>query len=321
MAKRETATRATLSQDWRDRQKLVDWMHAPLMPEYVNRLATGRDLHAGGHWALYARDVHLRPLAERRASSGMPGAADGLSMLSLACGSGHVDEFLINVLDWPISRFVGLEHDEELLAAARDRFAELSRCRSDFHFFDFNHLEEDFGPFDVVFTCHSIHHCTDLEGLLPFMNRSLSPGGVLLGIDFFGPTRFQIEPEAARVLDEVFAVLPPHLRRNLAAEGIVQETLHRPTIADVRDADPSESVRSSDLRTLLFSNFPVLDSRPMGGTLLRWLLQNRAGNFDPDNSSDMCIIQLLQILEKKLIENREIRSDDLFFVLGKSDRL
>ena len=59
----------------------------------------------------------------------------------------------------------------------------------------------------------------------------------------------------------------------------------------------------------------------MGGTLLRWLLQNRAGNFDPDDSSDLCIVQLLQIIERKLIENREIRSDDLFFVLGKSDRV
>lgn len=243
-------------------------------------------------------------------------------MLSLACGSGHIEEFLISSFDWPISRFVGLEHDAELLAAARDRFAGVSRCSSDFHFFDFNRLNQDFGRFDVVFTCHSIHHCTDLEAMLPFINRCLKPGGVVLGIDYFGPSRFQIEPEAVRVLDELFAVLPPHLRRNLASEeGVIDEVFHRPTIAEVRDADPSESVRSSDLRTMLFSNFPVLDMKPMGGTLLRWLLQNRAGNFDPEDSSDLCIVQLLQIIERKLIENREIRSDDLFFVLGRSDRV
>ncbi len=315
----KTATRTTLSEDWRERQKQVDWMHAPLMPEYVNQLVAGRDPHAGGHWALYARDTHLLPLAER--VTGESGSADGLSMLSLACGSGHIEEFLIASFDWPISRFVGLEHDTQLLAAARDRFSRVSRCRSDFQFFDFNRLDRSFGRFDVVFTCHSIHHCTDLEGLLTFINLSLRPGGIVLGIDFFGPTRFQIEPEAAKVLDELFAVLPPHLRRNLASEGVIEDALHRPTIAEVRDADASESVRSSDLRTLLFSSFPILDMKPMGGTLLRWLLQNRAGNFDPQDSSDLCIIQLLQIIERKLIENREIRSDDLFFVLGKSDRV
>ncbi len=317
----KTATRTTLSEDWRQRQKQIDWMHAPLMPEYVNQLVAGKDLHAGGHWAIYARDSHLLPLAERVATADS-GSAEGLSMLSLACGSGHIDEFLISSFDWPISRFVGLEHDAQLLAAAREKFARVSRCRSEFHFFDFNRLKQSFGKFDVVFACHSIHHCTDLEGLLAFINRSLKPGGIVLGIDFFGPTRFQIEPEALRVLDELFAVLPPHLRRNLASDdGVIEETLHRPTIAEVRDADPSESVRSSDLRTLLFSSFPILDMKPMGGTLLRWLLQDRAGNFDPQNSSDLCIIQLLQIIEKKLIENREIRSDDLFFVLGKSDRV
>ncbi len=326
MGERKTATRTTLSEKWRRRQKRVDWMHAPLMSEYVNRLVAGKELHAGGHWAIYARDYHLLPLAEWRASESEPEPEEGLSMLSLACGSGHIEEFLLTTFDWPISRLVGLERDAELLAAARARFARARararRCRSEFHYFDFNQLNQDFGTFDVVFTCHSIHHCTDLEGLLPFINRCLRPGGILLGIDFFGPTRFQIEPEVGYVLDEIFAVLPPHLRRNLASEdGVIEEAMHRPTIDEVRSADASESIRSSDLRALLFSNFPIIDLKPMGGTLLRWLLQNRAGNFDPEDSSDLCIIQLLQIIERKLIENREIRSDDFFFVLGKSERV
>ncbi len=313
MADQKTATRITLTDEWKERQKMVDWMHAPLMPEYVNELVSGTNLHAGGHWALYARDRHLLPLAERT-------SAEGLSMLSLACGAGQIEEFLISGFGWPVTRFVGLEYDSQLLAAARKRFAGLESCESELHFFDFNRLRDDFGPFDVVFTCHSIHHCTDIEGLLRFINRSLAPGGIVLGIDFFGPSRFQIEPEAARMIDELFAVLPPHLRRNLA-RGEIEDMFHRATIDEVCAADPSESPRSSDLRTLLFANFPVLDQKPMGGTLLRWLLQNRAGNFDPGNASDLCIVQLLQILERKLIELREIKSDDLFFVLGKSDRV
>jgi len=52
-----------------------------------------------------------------------------------------------------------------------------------------------------------------------------------------------------------------------------------PTISEVRSADISEAVRSSDLRTLLFSNFPGIEIKPMGGTILRWLFQHRAGNF------------------------------------------
>ncbi len=313
MADQKTATRVTLTSEWKERQKNVDWMHAPLMAEYVNELVSGTDLHAGGHWALYARDRHLFPLVERA-------AGDGLSMLSLACGAGQIEEFLISSFGWPVTRFVGLEYDSRLLDEARKRFSSIDSCHSEFHFFDFNRLRDDFGAFDVVFTCHSIHHCTDIESLLGFINRSLAPDGIMLGIDFFGPTRFQIEPEVARILEELFAALPPHLRRNLES-GEIEETFYRAKIDEVVAADPSESPRSSDLRTLLFANFPVLDTKPMGGTLLRWLLQHRAGNFDPDNASDVCVIKLLQLIERKLIELREIRSDDLFFVLGRSDRV
>ncbi|MEM8930528.1 MAG: class I SAM-dependent methyltransferase [Acidobacteriota bacterium] len=308
----KTATRTTLGRDWQERQKLIDWMHAPGMPDYVNRLVSGRSLADGGHWALYARDRHLAPMRERRGR--------GLSVLSLACGSGHVEAFLIDQLEWPVGRLVGLEYDAALRGAAVDHFAPLD-CESEVAFFDFNDLGTlDVGTFDVIFTCHSIHHCTDLEGMLAFINRSLEPDGIFMGIDYFGPSRFQIEPEAVEVLHRLFAMLPPHLRRNLQT-GDIEEVFARPTIQQVREADPSESPRSSDLRSLLFSNFPTIEVQAMGGTLLRWLLQYRAGNFDPENPSDLAIVQMLQFIEQTLIEDRTIRSDDLFFVLGRSDRV
>ena len=306
----KTATRTTLGRDWQERQKLIDWMHAPGMPDYVNALVTNRPLAEGGHWALHARDRFLTPLRERRGRD--------LSMLSLACGSGHVEAFLIEHLGWPIERLVGLEYDAALRAAAVEKFAPLD-CESQVEFFDFENLGDlDVGAFDVVFTCHSIHHCHDLESLLSWINRCLASDGIVLGIDYFGPSRFQIEPVA--LLERLFRMLPPHLRRNLQS-GEIEEAFARPTIEQVRTADPSESPRSSDLRTLLFSTFPILEVKPMGGTLLRWLLQYRAGNFDPENPSDTGILQLLQFIEQTLIEDRTIRSDDLFFALGRSDRV
>ena len=313
MSSQKTATRTTLSASWQERQKQVDWMHAPLMPEYVNGLVTGADLHQGGHWGLYARDRHLAPLAERRGR--------GLRVMSLACGSGHVEEFLIGSFEWPVGHLLGLEYDVELRRSAEQRFASMEKCTSEFRFFDFNALQKlDVGQFDVIFTCHSIHHCHDLESMLEFINRSLADDGIMLGIDYFGPSRFQIEPEALSVIETLFACLPPHLRRNLES-GEIEDIFHRATIDDVRRADPSESPRSSDLRTLLFSTFPIREMRPMGGTILRWLLQYRAGNFDPENPSDLAILDLLRFIERTLIERQLLRSDDLFFVLGKSIRV
>ena len=317
---RKTSTRATLSTDWQEMQKRTDWMAAPGMADYVNGMVSAKPLAEGGHWAIYAREQHVsRLLADRQISTSSING--GLSMMSLACGSGHIEYSLLNQFEWPISYFLGLEYDDQLRSHAEQSFKNLSQCQSEFRFFDFNAQNKPVQQFDIVFCCHSIHHATDLEGLFPFINASLKPEGLFIGIDYFGPTRFQIEYDVLPIIEELFAILPGNLRRNLHDPAQpIEDRFSPPTIQEVRAFDPSESIRSSDLRTLLFSNFKVVDIKPMGGTLLRWLLQNRAGNFDPEIEEHVAIARLLQFIERELIALRKIKSDDLFFVLKKSER-
>ncbi len=310
----KTATRYTLAKDWQAMRDKTDWMSVPSMPDYVNGLVSGRPLSDQGHWAVYARDKYVLPMCSKRNGR--------LEMVSLACGSGHIEEALVKEFDWPITRFLGLEYDDLLRASAADRFARIPGCQSRFEFFNFNAPDFPNEQFDILFACHSIHHAINIEGLLVMMNRMLKLDGLIIGLDYFGPTRFQIEYEVLPIIQELFSYLPPRLRRNLSTPDTrVEDHLTFDTIAAVRENDPSESVRSSDLRTLLFSSFPIIEIKPMGGTLLRWLFYNRAGNFNPNNPEDVTIIRLLQLIERELILLRRIQSDDLFFVLGKSDRL
>jgi SAM-dependent methyltransferase len=309
----ETATRASLTEQWQASQSQIDWMHAPLMPNYVNGLVSGKALEDGGHWATYARSKHLIPLLRDRGTA-------GLSMVSLACGSGHIEQSLVSDFQWPLSRLTGLEYDAELRRSAVARFAG-SKVDADFSFFDFNADNKADRQYDIVFCCHSIHHATDVERVLQFANALLAEDGLFIGLDYFGPTRFQIEHEVQPLIKELYTLLPDELKRDLRFEDRrIHSTFPIATINEVATADISESVRSSDLRTLLFSNFPVVDIRPMGGTILRWLLQNRAGNFKAADANHVSIVRLLQFIERVLIENRAVRSDDLFFVLRKSDR-
>lgn len=290
-------------------------MHAPEVANYVNRLVSGMDLNEGGHWANYAAAKFIRPMVGRSGS-----CKPGLSMISIGCGSGHIEESLIRQFGWPVSRFVGLDYDAELRRVAKARFSGMD-VNSDFKFLDFNNPTYADEQFDIVFTCHAIHHATDLERLLPFINGLLKTDGLIVGIDFFGPTRFQVEYEIKQIIRELDCILPPELKRDLREDIPVARDVCFATIAEVKSADISESVRSSDLRTLLFSQFPVLEIKPMGGTLLRWLLQYRAGNFDHTNHTHCAIAGLLTYIEQTMIESRRIRSDDLFFVLGKADRV
>lgn len=317
--RQKTATRATLSREWRDLQTKIDWMHAPHMASYVNSLVSGKDLNAGGHWALYARDQHVIPLAEAHPSK-FPNR--GLSMLSLGCGNGHIEESLISQFEWPISHLVGLEYDALLREDAAARFETIDGCNAEFYFFDFNNCPEVSKQYDIIFTCHAIHHATELESFLKFINANLKENGLFIGIEFLGPARFQIEYDVFPIIDELFSILPSHLRRDLRTpEMPVTKEFKRVTIDEIIAADPSESVRSSDLRTLLLANFKIHDVKPMGGTLLRWLLQYRAGNFNHENPDHVAIARLLQVIEREMILSRKIQSDDLFFCLGKSHSL
>lgn len=309
----QTATRATLTDEWKAAAAKIDWMHAPHMAEYVNEMVSGKPLGSGGHWSIYALEQHIKPLSRRLGRK--------LSVVSLACGSGHIEHALLTDFAWPVRRLVGLEYDQVLRSAAEDLFKAVA-CESEFRFFDFNKPVDIDERFDIVFACHSIHHAQDLEQLMRTANSLLSDEGLFIGIDFFGPTQFQIEYDVAPLIEELFSLLPPELRRDLRSDSRpVIERFTYDTISTVRHADASESVRSSDLRTLLFSTFPVVEVKSMGGTLLRWLLQFRAGNFRATDPNHVCIVRLLQVLERELIACRRIKSDDLFFVLKKSSRL
>jgi SAM-dependent methyltransferase len=322
--KQITATRTTLSKEWQENQHKIDWMHAPNMACYVNSLVSGKRLDENGHWAIYARDKHVQLIQDRRiAEMGKnQGNAPQLNMMSLGCGSGHIEESLIKDFLWPIKSLTGLEYDSALRESASSRFSAIETCDADFEFFDFNNCSTVNEKYDVIFVCHAIHHANDLENLLKFVNESLKDDGVFIGIDFFGPTRFQIEYDVFPIIQELFDILPDHLRRDLRTpDRPVRNNFRRPTVQEVVTADQSESVRSSDLRTLLLSNFPVHDIKPMGGTLLRWLFQYIAGNFDSANPDHVAIAKLLQYIEREMISSRRIRSDDLFFCLGKSDCL
>ena len=311
----ETASRYTLTEEYQSLQKSLDWMNAPRMAEYVNSLVSNRPLNEDGHWAIYARDKFVLPLREQIDRK------HGLSVVSLACGSGHIEESLLS-FGWPVDELLGLEYDKKLRQEAEKRFKKYPNCISQFDYFDFNTEYIPERQFDIVFSCHSLHHAFDLEILMETINQLLKPDGLIIGIDYFGPTRFQIEHDVLPIIKELFAYLPAELRRDLRSpEKPISEIFEADTFYAVREADKSEAVRSSDLRTLLFATFPAVEIKPMGGTILRWLFQYRAGNFDVHNPSHVAIVQLMQFIERELIFSNRIKSDDLFFVLKKTKRV
>ncbi len=261
----------------------------------------------GGDWADYIRDRHLFPLRDRI-------GAEGLRMLSVGCGLAQMERFALDS-GWPISHITCVERNPDLVEAAK-RTLDGVRAEVACLQFDMDNPGEPLGKFDVIFFCHSIHHCSKPEVLLPFINDCLEPHGQIVAMDYLGAPRCQPAYEALPIIREIFAALPMRLRRNLVTDQI-DDVFQPISPFDIAAHDPTEAPRSSDIRSLLFSLFPVVETRPMGGTILRPLLTLRAGNFVSE--SDATIIRLMQIIEAQAITASVVPSDDLFFVLGKSD--
>lgn len=305
-----TAWRKLLDKDWQELNSKIDWMAAPGMYGHVSAVM------GNVNWVEYARDFHLLPLRERL-YPGTDVGEQGLNIVSIGCGQGLIEKYLFES-GWPIGQILCLDYDSQLLEAAKENLSPF-QAEKNYAFFDLdNPLSFNFGQFDVVFFSHSMHHCFNVEDLLKFVNRTVRSEGIILGIDYFGPARFQIPFENLVILQELFSFLPERLRYNIS-KNVDETVFQSPSLHEIIAHDKSEAPRSADLRGLFFGNFPVIDYRPMGGTLLRPIFTFRSGNFlTPE---DITIVKLLQYIEKMFIQYRIIQSDDIFFVCGRSERL
>jgi hypothetical protein len=60
--------------------------------------------------------------------------------------------------------------------------------------------------------------------------------------------------------------------------------------------------------------FDIIDRKPLGGSILQFLLDGIAGNFKADDPQDMEWLRLLFSIEDSLMEMREIDSDFAYIV-------
>src|SRR4029453_13057399 len=106
-------------------------------------------------------------------------------------------------------------------------------------------LEPD--SYDVVFGVSSIHHVERLEHVFEQVRRALRPGGYFYLDEYIGPSRFQWTDDQLRLMNEQLELLPPQLRRDVREPGKLKQRVERRTLQFMKESDPSEAVRSSEI--------------------------------------------------------------------------
>lgn len=283
-----------------------------------DRNARSRPGRAGQKWVDWGDHPRIRELILNRVFGPPPGnlfECLGATFpqlrtghaLSLCCGDGGFERQLIQ--SGVLRRVTGMDIAPVRIASAAAGAGPDEGL--DFRVGDAN--LGDFGSrqYDAVIAKAALHHIECLEAALQGIRRVLKPGGCLIAIDYFGPTRFQwtdIQLETANrfLIDEVAEAL------RLQPDGSIYSA-RRPSVAEMIASDPSEAARSGEILALLRRHFPRLDVRDIGGTILQLIFSSSiVNNFDESNPAHNCIVEKAFALEQSLLVSGAIDADFKF---------
>lgn len=175
---------------------------SPLLRPYLIESAYGADLaakHANNPY--WAEDI----LLDKLFSSVSP-----RSVLSLCCGFGAVEQYLLSKLDG-VEKCVALDVSKGALEVAGER-AEKAGLSIEYQCVDINNFEWPEAEFDLVVANGALHHIQNLEGVLNGAFRSLTPGGTLYACEYIGPNYMDHSIRQLELINACAFLVPPELR-------------------------------------------------------------------------------------------------------------
>ena len=243
------------------------------------------------------------------------GQAD--SAAELGCGSGS---WGIKLLDLGVvKRVIGYDVSAGRLSVALEHARKGNR-RALYVLQDVNGLSLREGAFDLIFSCHSFHHFSNLEAIMDQIQKGLTPRGLFILEEFVGPSVFQWTDLQLQVTNDLLALLPPRFRRcghSNQEPANLKNSHPRPRVEDVQAVSPFEAIRSEQILPLFRERFKVIYEKPLGGTIQHLLYDGIIHNFAPGDPEASLILKSIDNLEELLIRGGALPSDFMLLVGGK----
>jgi SAM-dependent methyltransferase len=186
--------------------------------------------------------------------------------------------------------------------------------RLEYRLMDVNQGDFGAGCYDVVFAKAALHHVQELEAMFEGVRRCLRPGGRLVTLDFFGPTRFQWTDRQLELANRFLAQeIPEALLRR--ADGSVHRNISRPSVEQMIAIDPSEAVRSAEIHGQLAGGFEIERQFDAGGALLNLIFDGTVvNNFQAGNPAHDALVERAFRYERDCMARGEIGSDFKFII-------
>lgn len=233
--------------------------------------------------------------------------------ISICSGSGEFERTLI---DNGLCRSIDAYELSEKRVAEGRIMAEKGRYAIRFCQEDVNQAVFKPDHYDVFFSWSALHHIENLEGVIYNARRCLKKRGVLVAQEYIGPIRFQWTDRQLAILNRVLKRLPERLRTD-SKTGNIKEKIDRPTIDHMKNTDPSEAVRSSEIIPALKGHFNIRVQKYFGGAIFHPLFDDIMANFDHKNETEAALIEMILLLERVLVEKKVLGNDYAIIVAEK----
>ena len=211
--------------------------------------------------------------------------------LTLGCGAGRCERDLIS--RGVCRSFHGIDISEDAVAKARE-IAKEQNLPVTYEVADLNFVRLPEKTFDLVVAQTCLHHILFLEHVADQIWRSLKNGGYLWIHDFVGETQFQYDDKRLAIINQVLAILPEKLRRNLMT-GRTTTEIKRPEPGCL--GSPFESIRSAEI-VPVFQRWFTIEWKLEFDAFLRLVLPpgTRVAYLEDENTK--AVFELLMLLDQ-----------------------
>ena len=215
--------------------------------------------------------------------------------LTLGCGAGRCERDLIS--RGVCRSFHGIDISEDAVAKARE-IAKEQNLPVTYEVADLNFVRLPEKTFDLVVAQTCLHHILFLEHVADQIWRSLKDGGYLWIHDFVGETQFQYDDKRLAIINQVLAILPEKLRKNLMT-GRTTTEIKRPEPG--RLGSPFESIRSAEILPV-FQRWFTMEWKLEFDAFLRLVLPpgTRVAYLEDENTK--AVFELLMLLDQLCIK-------------------
>lgn len=161
---------------------------------------------------------------------------------------------------------------------------------------------------EIIEVCHAL-----LPARYRTLTEALTYNRVALGRDNW---RWWVRRLADKVRDgDLIGAAQRHTRRlwdRRRGRATVRRAVDLPTAQSVAAIDPSEAIRSAEIVPVLRQYFDIVEYKPLGGSILQFLLADIAGNFEDEDGRKL--LDMLFTIEDTLMAVSDLSSDFAYIV-------